>query len=366
MISHEDIQAFESEDEKGKSLIYCPVQKKIYKIHESGETESVNLDSSKKEVLAFYYLLESEGDKITDGEISEKLKVSRSTVVRYFDRKIQPLLKTISFNPLLVEADQGSKGGRQWKGYITSIEHQAHLFPDERDQGEFRDSSKEENRFDSDKEESPKAEVVDAVSKLQSNFQESSQHRNARLTKLLGVSFSLLAILLAVSLMIYNQIAPIEDTQNKSAATERMTKISLQYDVIVSGSLGTRPGKLGMAIASGEQINLNFSLSETCWLGIFSVDRESIHPIHSEEIKPQLFAKNVNYSIDYTLDDTIGLEMIVFVFSYSEFILEPDKGSILVDELKGAGAKGAYWGNCKRIRILYPNSHCFYFKHISH
>lgn len=98
--------------------------------------------------------------------------------------------------------------------------------------------------------------------------------------------------------------------------------LSLGYDV--EDNMGRRGGKLGATIYSGDRIYLSLEASHACWLSVFGVDAKGIHPVFREKLSPSLIDKELKYTLDFTLDETVGNEVYYAVAAHEEFSYEKD------------------------------------------
>lgn len=98
--------------------------------------------------------------------------------------------------------------------------------------------------------------------------------------------------------------------------------LALGYEI--EDNMGRRGGKLGATVYSGDRIYLSFEASHACWLSVFGVDAKGIHPIFREKLSPSLIEKELKYTLDFILDETIGNEVYYAIAAHEEFSFEKD------------------------------------------
>ena len=122
---------------------------------------------------------------------------------------------------------------------------------------------------------------------------------------------------------------------------EAEAAIPLAFSYEGASAMGIRrAGKLGETFQTGDTLYLSFSVGVPCWVTVFCIDGKGIQPVFGEGLNPVKVEKGVPYSVDFTLNDTLGTEIYYAVARGKKFAFEQDIKPHLSQRFPKLNSKG--------------------------
>ncbi len=138
--------------------------------------------------------------------------------------------------------------------------------------------------------------------------------------------------------------------------------LSLNYEI--ENEYGRRGGKLGGAYDTGDHIFLSFRAGLSCWITVFGIDAKGIHNVFGDSLSPRLIEKDQTYTINFELDETVGVEIYYAIVASEKFNFEEEIKPHLENNFPEGHSKGPVFSNYElKLPSKFVQGH-IYFNHL--
>ena len=161
----------------------------------------------------------------------------------------------------------------------------------------------------------------------------------------------------------YYRYAKLVLPANISGIDAKTPVIALSFVYDIEDDMGRRSGKLGQTVYSGDRIYLSVQAGNNCWLSVFGIDAKGIQTVFRNKLDPSLIEKGQKYTLDFSLDETIGHEIYYAVAAHEDFSFEKDIRPNLLRVFSDGNSKGPKFS---QYRLTLPEKFIqklIYFRH---